>query len=113
MITIKKGVDVDIGANASAEGGDDEGGDDDDQTERVNNVVYSFRLNTTSFDKKSYKAYLGGYLKKVKAKLLEEGKSEAEVAEFQKKAASAAKKIFANFDDYECYVGEGMDPEGM
>lgn len=57
MITIKKGADVDIGANASAE----EAGEElEDGVETVNNVVYSFRLNQTSFDKKSYLTYLKG-----------------------------------------------------
>jgi hypothetical protein len=59
MITIKKGADVDIGANASAE----EAGEElEDGTETVNNVVYSFRLNQTSFDKKNYLTYLKGEL---------------------------------------------------
>lgn len=49
---------TDIGANPSAEGGDE--GGDDEGTETVNNVVYSFRLSPSSFDKKSYKVYLGG-----------------------------------------------------
>lgn len=129
MITVKKGVDVgqyppfspapppprsqpaDIGANASAEDAEEEMGGDD--VEKVNNVVYSFRLNSTSFDKKSYKAYLGGYMKKVKAALQAEGKTEEEVAAFQKRAQGAAKKILGKFDDFECYVGESMDPEGM
>lgn len=57
MITIKKGADVDIGANASAEEAAEEL---EDGTETVNNVVYSFRLNQTSFDKKSYLTYLKG-----------------------------------------------------
>lgn len=52
-------------------------------------------------------------MKKIKAKLQEQGKSEEELAAFQKRAAAAAKKIFANFGDYECYVGESMDPDGM
>ena len=47
------------------------------------------------------------------AALVAEGKSEEEVAAFQKRAQGAAKKILANFGDYECYVGESMDPEGM
>lgn len=48
IITIKEG-EVDIGANASAEGGEEalEEGE-----ERVNNLVHSFRLQPTSFDKK-------------------------------------------------------------
>ncbi|TGZ78984.1 translationally controlled tumor-associated [Ascodesmis nigricans] len=111
MITIKKGADVDIGANPSAEGGDE--GGDDEGTETVNNVVYSFRLSPSSFDKKSYKVYLGGYMKKIKAALEAAGKSADEIAAFQKGAQTAAKKILENFKDYEFYVGEGMDPDAM
>jgi hypothetical protein len=55
MVTIKPGADVDIGANASAE----------EATEAleegaisVNNIAHSFRLSSTSFDKKSYLTYL-------------------------------------------------------
>lgn len=43
---------IDIGANASAEGGDEEV---EDGTETVNNIVYSFRLNQTAYDDKLYK----------------------------------------------------------
>ena len=48
---------IDIGANASAEGGDE---DADDQAQTVIDVVHSFRLNETSFDKKSYLTHLKG-----------------------------------------------------
>merc|ERR1711977_216002 len=65
MITIKEGA-VDIGANASAEEAEEtlEEGE-----QRVNNVVHSFRLTETQFDKKSYMTYLKGYMKAVKAHL--------------------------------------------
>ena len=52
-------------------------------------------------------------MKAVKNKLAESGKSEAEVKDFEKRAAGAAKKIIANFKDYEFYVGESMAPDGM
>lgn len=32
----------------------------EDQAQRVNNIVRSFRLQTTSFDKKSFVTYLRG-----------------------------------------------------
>lgn len=48
---------IDIGANPSAEEAD-EGADDGAQT--VIDVVHSFRLNETSFDKKSYLTHLKG-----------------------------------------------------
>lgn len=52
---------LDIGANPSAEGGDEEGGGGgDDSAQQVIDVVHSFRLNSTSFDKKSYLQHLKG-----------------------------------------------------
>lgn len=72
MITVKAGADVDIGklhphlrehecteldsgANPSAEEGDEAL---EDGATQVNNIVYSFRLQSTSFDKKSFLTYL-------------------------------------------------------
>ncbi|KAA8903985.1 translationally controlled tumor protein [Sphaerosporella brunnea] len=110
MITIKKGADVDIGANASAEEAAEEL---EDGAETVNNVVHSFRLSSTSFDKKSYLTYLKGYMKSVKKKMQEKGKTEEEVAGFEKRASAAAKKLVAGFKDLEFYVGESMNPDGM
>jgi len=110
MITIKKGADVDIGANASAE----EAADDlDDGTEMVNNIVHSFRLRETQFDKKSYLTHLKGYMKAVKEKMKEAGKSADEVADFEKYAQAAAKGLIAKFKDLEFYTGESMDINGM
>ncbi|EMD40737.1 translationally-controlled tumor protein [Gelatoporia subvermispora B] len=108
MITIKEGADVDIGANPSAE-------DAEEQLEegavQVNNIVHSFRLQQTSFDKKSFLTYLKGYMKSVKAKL-EEVKPDR-VEAFEKGAQAFAKKVVTNFKDYEFYTGESMNPDGM
>lgn len=104
-ITIKSGADVDIGANPSTEEAE-EGLEDGMIT--VNNVVHSFRLQETSFDKKSFLTYLKGYMKSVKEKL-----PEARRAEFEKGASAFAKKIVANFKDFQFFTGESMDPEGM
>ncbi|KAF9695525.1 hypothetical protein EKO04_006362 [Ascochyta lentis] len=104
------GETFDTGANASAEEAE-EGADDSLETKI--DVVYSFRLNETGFDKKGYLTYLKGYMKSVKAKLQEKGASAEEVTAFEKGAASYAKKIVANFKDYEFYTGESMDPDGM
>ena len=57
---------VSSGANPSAEEADDAL---EEGSSQVNNVVYSFRLQTTSFDKKSFLTYLKGYMKAVKSKL--------------------------------------------
>merc|ERR1711900_42395 len=69
MITLGA-VEVNTGANASAEEAEE---GVEDGALQVNNVVNSFRLNSTQFDK----------------------------------------KIVANFKDYDFYIGESMDPDGM
>ena len=40
-------------------------------------------------------------------------KSPERVPIFEKNATTLIKKILGNFKDYEFYVGESMDPEGM
>ncbi|EIN10363.1 translationally controlled tumor-associated [Punctularia strigosozonata HHB-11173 SS5] len=107
MVTIREG-DVDIGANPSTEEGE-EGVEDSAQT--VNNVVHSFRLQSTAFDKKSYLTYLKGYMKAVKEKLQETNPER--VATFEKGAQGFAKKVIANIKDYEFYTGESMNADGM
>ena len=106
------GENIDIGANPSAEdGGGDEGVEDASQT--VIDVVYSFRLNETSFDKKSYLTHLKDYMKKVKGAMKDSGASDDAVKEFETGAQAYAKKIVGNFKDYEFLIGESMDPDGM
>jgi len=102
--TIREG-EVDIGANPSKE---EEAEALEDGAKQVNNVVHSFRLQPTQFDKKSYLTYLKGYMKAVKAKLPED-----QVAGFEKGAAAYAKKVVANFKDFEFYTGESMNTDGM
>lgn len=53
-----KGVEVNTGANASAEGGGDE--QLDEGVETVNNIIANFDLAATSFNLKSYGLYLKG-----------------------------------------------------
>ncbi|KAG0260884.1 hypothetical protein DFQ27_003297 [Actinomortierella ambigua] len=109
MIQVKQGADVDIGANASAE----EAGEDlEDGVEIVNDVVYSFRLQSTSFDKKGYMLYIKGYLKAVKAKLIEL-KGADEAAAFEKEITPVVKTILGNIKDYDFYTGESMNIDGM
>jgi len=108
MITVKQGTDIDIGANPSAEEQDE--GVEEGSTQ-VNNVVYSHRLQSTAFDKKSYLVHLKSYMKAVKAEL--EKSNPSRVDAFEKGAQAFAKKIVANFKDYEFYTGESMNPDGM
>jgi len=129
MIVLREGA-IDTGANASAEEAEEEleAGES-----RINNVslflphpcvivlanpnpcthqvVNSFRLAETQFDKKSYMVYLKGYMKAVKAKLAETNPERIPV--FEKQAAAFAKKVLGSFSDYEFYTGESMNPDGM
>ncbi|KAJ7047324.1 translationally controlled tumor protein [Mycena alexandri] len=107
MMVVKEG-DVDIGANPSAEEQEEAL---EEGASQVNNVVHSFRLQSTQFDKKSFLSYLKGYMKEVKAKLAETKPERVEA--FEKGAATFAKKIVSNFKDYEFYIGENMNPDGM
>ncbi|TAQ87868.1 hypothetical protein B7494_g3804 [Chlorociboria aeruginascens] len=109
MITLGA-VNVDTGANASAEAADEAL---EDGAVQVNNVVNSFRLVNTSFDKKQYLSHLKTYMKKVKELLKEKNTPEETIVEFEKGAQGFAKKIVGNFKDYEFYTGETMDPDGM
>ncbi|WFD01419.1 hypothetical protein MOBT1_000082 [Malassezia obtusa] len=107
MITVTES-EVDIGGNPSAEEAEDTV---EASSEKVINLVHSFSLQSTMFDKKSYLTYLKGYMKSIKQQLQESNPDRVPV--FEKKAAEFAKKIVANFKDYEFYTGESMNPEGM
>ena len=77
----------------------------------VNNVVHSFRLQQTAFDKKSFLTYIKGYMKAVKAKLQETNPEE--VPKFEKGAQTYVKKVIGSFKDWEFFTGESMDPDAM
>ncbi|KAG9317675.1 translationally controlled tumor-associated [Chiua virens] len=99
---------TDHGANPSSEEQDEAL---EEGATQINNVVHSFRLQTTSFDKKSYLTYLKGYMKAVKVELAKTSPDKVEA--FEKGASAYAKKIVANFKDYEFYSGESMNPDGL
>ena len=107
MITVQDG-EVDIGGNPSAEEASEAV---NSNAEHVINVVHAYRLQQTSFDKKSYLVYLKAYMKAIKNDLQES--NPARVPEFEKKAAEFAKKIIGSFGDWEFFTGESMNPEGM
>ena len=83
----------------------------DDQAEQKIDIVHSFRLQPTSFDKKSYLLHLKDYMKNVEGKLKETNPERVE--SFKKEAQEYAKQIVANFKDYEFYTGESMNPDGQ
>jgi hypothetical protein len=52
-------------------------------------------------------------MKAVKEALKSKGADDAAIKDFETKAGGYAKKIIANFKDYEFYTGESMNPDGM
>jgi len=117
LVTFKPGQ-VDIGANPSAEEAED---GIEDGTTTVNNLVFSSRLQRTTFiNKKSYTTYLKGYLKEIKKSLrpadYTEGDPDSEeMAAFETRANEYAKIILHKdkFTKWEFYIGENLNPEGM
>jgi hypothetical protein len=107
MITVTEG-NYDIGANPSEEEAEEAL---DSGAVTVNNLVSAMRLEQTQFDKKSYMAYIKGYMKSVLTKLKETNPERADA--FQKSIQPFIKKVLDNFDEYSFYTGASMDPEGM
>ncbi|MCJ1227767.1 hypothetical protein MMC12_004426 [Toensbergia leucococca] len=118
---VTRGVDnVDIGANPSAEEQEEAL---EEGAKQVIDVVDAFRLNFLGDEesgsrafgtKKEYFSQLKTYMKKVVEKLKENGADEATVKKFQVGASSYyTKKIVPNFKDFDFYVGESMDVDGM
>jgi NH3-dependent NAD+ synthetase len=99
-----------LGANPSAEGGDE--GQVDEASVSGIDVILAHRLVETAFDKKSYQTYIKEYMKSVKASL-EENKT-AEVPKFMKGAAAFMKEsVMPEFKEFQFYLGETMNPEGQ
>ena len=96
-------VDVNIGANPSAEeGGEDEGVDD--STQKVVDIVDTFRLQEQpTYDKKGFIAYIKKYIKLLTPKL-----SEEDQAVFKKGIEGATKFLLPRLSDFQFFVGEGM-----
>ncbi|AQK67706.1 Translationally-controlled tumor protein-like protein [Zea mays] len=86
-------VDVDIGANPSAEGGEDESVDD--TAVKVVDIVDTFRLQEQPpFDKKSFVSYIKKYIKNLTA-VLEPEKAD----EFKKGVEGATKFLLSKLKD--------------
>ena len=98
-----------IGGNASTEGPEGEG----TQITGIPGVdiVMNHHLQETSFTKEAYKKYIKDYMKSIKGKL-EEQRSE-KVKPFMTGAAEQIKHILANFKNYQFFIGENMNPDGM
>ncbi|KAL4271919.1 hypothetical protein GQ457_13G024440 [Hibiscus cannabinus] len=104
---VQGAVDVDIGANPSAEGADDDEGVDD-QAVKVVDIVDTFRLQEQpSFDKKQFVANMKKFIKNLTPKL------DAEKQEsFKKNIEGAIKFLLTKLKDLQFFVGESMHDDG-
>ncbi|KAG5555067.1 hypothetical protein RHGRI_012559 [Rhododendron griersonianum] len=101
---VKGALDVDIGANPSAEGGGEEDEGVDDQVVKVVDVVDTFRLQEQpAFDKKQFVEYIKKYIKLLTPKL--EGEKQEE---FKKNIKGATKFLLSKLSDLQFFVGESM-----
>ncbi|KAD3641769.1 hypothetical protein E3N88_30993 [Mikania micrantha] len=104
---VQGAVDVDIGANPSAEGADDDEGVDD-QAVKVVDIVDTFRLQEQpAFNKKQFVSYIKNYIKNLTPKLDEE-KQEF----FKKNIEAATKFLLGKLSDLQFFVGESMHDDG-
>ncbi|XP_057956926.1 translationally-controlled tumor protein homolog [Malania oleifera] len=104
---VKGAVDVNIGANPSAEGGDEDEGVDD-QAVKVVDIVDTFRLQEQpAYDKKLFVAFMKKYIKSLSAKL--EGEKQEE---FKKNIEGATKFLLPMLKDFQFFVGESMHDDG-
>lgn len=99
-VMVNDGVEVDLGANPLSEG-----------AKQVPDVVSAHRLQAIAFDKASYTKYIKAYIKGLEGKLKETDPGRA--GEFKKEASALAQKVLADFEGYEFFTGECMDPEAM
>ncbi|KAJ9681885.1 hypothetical protein PVL29_017991 [Vitis rotundifolia] len=96
---VQGAVDVDIGANPSAEGGEEDEGVDD-KTVKVVDIVDTFRLQEQpSFDKKQFVTFMKRYIKLLTPKL-EPEKQEL----FKKHIEGATKFLLSKLSDLQLYV---------
>ncbi|KAI9876777.1 MAG: hypothetical protein M1830_005722 [Pleopsidium flavum] len=112
----KGGERIDIGANPSTEN-QDEGGDLDDKVEQELDIVVAFRLHDMEMKapqrKSHYIPHIKAYMKKVVEALKAKGTDEETIKAFQTGAQAYVKKIIANITDYDFYIGESQDFDGM
>ena len=104
---VQGAIDVDIGANPSAEGGGDDEGVDD-QAVKVVDIVDTFRLQEQPpFDKKQFVTFMKRYIKNLSAKLDAEKQEE-----FKKNIEGATKYLLGKLKDLQFFVGESMHDDG-
>uniref|UniRef100_A0A1E1XUG3 Translationally-controlled tumor protein homolog n=1 Tax=Amblyomma sculptum TaxID=1581419 RepID=A0A1E1XUG3_AMBSC len=109
-VTRKQGEIQLDGANPSAEELDE---GTDESVESGLDLVLNMLLVETGFSKADYKNYLKTYTKALQEKWKEEGKSAEEIEDAKAKLTAAVKKVLPKLDDYQFFLGESCNAEGI
>eukprot|EP00633_Aureoumbra_lagunensis_P003306 CAMPEP_0197285240 /NCGR_PEP_ID=MMETSP0890-20130614/459_1 /TAXON_ID=44058 ORGANISM="Aureoumbra lagunensis, Strain CCMP1510" /NCGR_SAMPLE_ID=MMETSP0890 /ASSEMBLY_ACC=CAM_ASM_000533 /LENGTH=225 /DNA_ID=CAMNT_0042752547 /DNA_START=40 /DNA_END=714 /DNA_ORIENTATION=+ len=104
------GEEINIGANASAEGGDDEGVDDTVIT--VDAIEYTFKLQSFDMDKATLKGWLKNYFQAIRKHKKEAGIAQEEIKAFMAQAPEAAKFLLGKAKEMEIFINEDFDEKG-
>ena len=110
---ITQSCDIDealIGGNKATEAPEEDEGVDSSAITGIN-IVMTHKLVQTSFDKTSFKSWLKEYMKVILEKV--KAKDASREAAFKAGMQKWAKGILEKFDEYQFYIGERMDAEGM
>jgi len=91
--------DADEGATAEATA---------EEKKKVIDVIHYYNLAETSFDKKSFVAYIKGYMKSLND-VVKEKQGDEEAAKFQAGAQSFVKKIIGSFDDWQFFYNNSVE----
>jgi len=102
---------INIGGNASAEEPADEG----TEASSVSgiNVCLANRLCEFPVSKGAYKKHIKDFMGRVCKKMEEEGKGKDDVDCFKKNAQAFVMNVIKEFDEYQFFVGEHMNEDGM
>ncbi|XP_007452187.1 PREDICTED: translationally-controlled tumor protein-like [Lipotes vexillifer] len=98
-----------IGGNASAEGPEGQGTESTVITGV--DIVMNHHLQESSFTKEANKKYIKDYIKSIKGKLEEQRPERGKP--FMTGATGQIKHILANFKNYQFFIGENMNLDGM
>ncbi|XP_067948214.1 uncharacterized protein [Watersipora subatra] len=101
-----------IGGNASAEEASE--GVESAEKKGYDVVIQNRLAEQPPFDKKGFMAHIKPYLKAVKGKMKENGRSEEDMKKFEDNMSAHVKSMVKKgIDKMEVFSGEKMDPDGM
>ena len=99
--------------NLESVGGDIGDSEDiDDQSERVIDLVHAYKYEQTTFTKKTFLAYIKGYMQKVIEHLKNKGASDAEIEDFKKGSQEFVKYVLENFKEFEFFMNDQNSLDG-